>query len=47
MHLPVSEDEQQKIAIFLATLDDKITAEKSKLTASRQFKKALLQRMFV
>lgn len=42
-----SRDEQQKIADFLTTLDDKITAEKSKLTASRQFKKALLQRMFV
>lgn len=39
--------EQQKIANFLTTLDDKITAEKSKLTAARQFKKALLQRMFV
>ncbi len=47
MHLPVSEDEQQKIANFLTTLDEKITAEKSKLTAARQFKKALLQRMFV
>ena len=39
--------EQQKIADFLTTLDYKITAEKSKLTAARQFKKALLQRMFV
>ena len=42
-----SEEEQQKIATFLTTLDDKITAEKSKLTAAKQFKKALLQRMFV
>lgn len=41
-----SEKEQQKIADFLTTLDEKITAEKSKLTAARQFKKALLQRMF-
>ena len=40
-------NEQQKIATFLTALDDKITAEKSKLTATRQFKKALLQRMFV
>ncbi len=40
-------EEQQKIANFLTALDDKITAEKSKLTAARQFKKALLQRMFV
>lgn len=39
--------EQQKIANFLTALDEKITAEKSKLTAARQFKKALLQRMFV
>ena len=42
-----SEVEQQKIATFLTALDDKITAEKSKLTAVKQFKKALLQRMFV
>ncbi len=42
-----SEEEQQKIATFLTILDDKITAEKSKLTAAREFKKALLQRMFV
>ena len=42
-----SEEEQQKIADFLTTLDTRITAEKSKLTATRQFKKALLQRMFV
>ncbi len=40
-------EEQQKIANFLTTLDEKITAEKSKLTAAKQFKKALLQRMFV
>lgn len=43
--LPCKE-EQQKIATFLTTLDDKITAEKSKLTAARKFKRALLQRMF-
>lgn len=40
-------EEQQKIANFLTSLDEKITAEKSKLIATRQFKKALLQRMFV
>ena len=40
-------EEQQKIANFLTTLDEKITAEKSKLTAAKKFKKALLQRMFV
>ena len=43
--IPVIE-EQQKIAAFFTALDDKITAEKSKLTAAKQFKKALLQRMF-
>lgn len=42
-----SEEEQQKIADFLTTLDARITAEKSKLTAAKKFKKALLQRMFV
>lgn len=41
-----TKEEQQKIANFLTTLDEKITAEKSKLTAAKQFKKALLQRMF-
>ena len=46
VRMPVIE-EQQKIATFLTTLDEKITAEKSKLTAARKFKKALLQRMFV
>ncbi len=45
--VPENIEEQQKIAAFLTALDDKITAEKSKLTAVRQFKKALLQRMFV
>ena len=45
--VPESIEEQQKNATFLATLDDKITAEKSKLTATRKFKKALLQKMFV
>ena len=42
-----AKEEQQKIADFLTALDEKITAEKSKLTAARKFKKALLQRMFV
>lgn len=47
IYLPISREEQQKIADFLTTLDEKITAEKSKLAATRQFKKALMQRMFV
>lgn len=41
-----SEKEQQKIATFLATLDDKITAEQARLIAAREWKKGLMQRMF-
>lgn len=44
--LPETE-EQQKIADFLTTLDDKIKAEESMLEQARAFKKYLLQRMFV
>ena len=40
-------DEQQKIADFLAALDDKIKLEEAKLASTTEFKKALLQRMFV
>ncbi len=39
--------EQQKIATFLTALDDKIKAEQARLTAAKQWKKGLLQRMFV
>lgn len=39
--------EQQKIAEFSTSIDDKIELEKVKLKQARQFKKALLQRMFV
>ena len=42
-----STKEQQKIATFLTTLDAKITAEQTHLTAAKQWKKGLLQRMFV
>ena len=48
INIPVpSNVEQQKIANFLTALDEKITAEKSKLTAAKKWKKGLLQRMFV
>jgi len=39
--------EQQKIAEFLTSIDDKIDLEKNKLKQAKQFKKALLQQMFV
>lgn len=39
--------EQEKIATFLTALDDKIAAEQTRLTAAMQWKKGLLQRMFV
>ena len=40
-------EEQQKIATFLTALDDKIKAEQTRLAAAKQWKKGLLQRMFV
>lgn len=42
-----SDTEQQKIADFLTTIDDKIKVEEAKLSAAKSFKKSLLQRMFV
>ena len=46
-NVPSSLDEQQKIAGFLTALDDKIKLEESKLEQAKQFKKSLLQQMFV
>ncbi|QHN42678.1 restriction endonuclease subunit S [Candidatus Mycosynbacter amalyticus] len=45
--LPKSKEEQQKIAALLIALDDKIAAEQTRLTAAKQWKKGLLQRMFI
>lgn len=42
-----SANEQQKIAGLLTALDDKIKVEQTRLAAARQWKKGLLQRMFV
>ncbi len=39
--------EQQKIANFLTILDDKIKLEEAKLASAKEFKKGLLQRMFL
>lgn len=39
--------EQQKIAAFLFALDEKITLTCQQLDKTKQFKKGLLQRMFV
>lgn len=42
-----SEEEQQKIAEFLSALDEKIALTRQQLDKTKQFKKGLLQRMFV
>lgn len=42
-----STDEQRSIAEFLSSIDDKIEAEERKLEKAKEFKKALLQQMFV
>lgn len=48
LKLPVpSLKEQQKIADFLSALDLKITLSRDKLEKTKEFKKGLLQRMFV
>lgn len=41
------ENEQQKIAVFLSSIDDKITFENNKLDKLKQWKQGLLQQMFV
>ena len=46
IRLPLLE-EQQKIAAFLSALDEKIALTRQQLDKTKQFKKGLLQRMFV
>ncbi len=46
LHLP-TQPEQTKIANFLTAIDDKITHTQAQLKAAKQYKKGLLQQMFV
>ena len=45
--IPLSLEEQQKIADFLSSIDEKIEKLSSKLEELKEFKKGLLQQMFV
>ena len=45
--LPKSEEEQTKIANFLSNIDKKIEKTQKQLEQTKEFKKALLQQMFV
>jgi len=45
--IPSSINEQTKIANFLSSVDSKIEQVGKQLDESKQFKKALLQQMFV
>ena len=44
--LPLDKDEQQKIADFLSSLDELITAENQKLETLQQYKKGLMRQLF-
>ncbi len=45
--IPPTLAEQEKIASFLSSIDEKIEIEKEKLEKIKEYKKALLQKMFV
>ncbi|QIK53119.1 restriction endonuclease subunit S [Dysgonomonas sp. HDW5B] len=45
--LPVDEEEQQKIVDFLSAIDDPISLSSTQIKESKNYKKGLLQQMFV
>ncbi|WP_160111043.1 restriction endonuclease subunit S [Dysgonomonas sp. Marseille-P4361] len=45
--IPTSEDEQRQIADFLSAIDDKISLLNQQIASTEQYKKGLLQQMFV
>jgi len=45
-YIPTAEEEQQKIADCLSSLDDLITAQSQKLEALKAYKKGLMQQLF-
>jgi type I restriction enzyme S subunit len=47
IHIPPTLEEQQKIAEFLSSIDKKIKIEENKLNKLKEYKKGLLQKMFV
>jgi type I restriction enzyme S subunit len=47
IHIPPTIEEQQKIAEFLSLIDKKIELNEQKLTKLKEYKKGLLQKMFV
>jgi len=47
IHLPPTLAEQQKIAEFLSSIDEKIELNEKKLSKLKEYKRGLLQKMFV
>jgi type I restriction enzyme S subunit len=45
--IPVSEDEQQKIAGILTSIDKVIESKQQQITQAEQWKKGLMQELFV